>query len=250
MINQSTTDEQSADNQPSRLTVLVAALSDNQVSVVWNAARDLARMGPRASQAIHALQDKLGDKDATSVLWCRYALTCITGNLDEHLEPIINAIDDKGRVFPGMASAAIAAIGPPAAKAIPHLIIELADANPDNRWSAAGALARMGEAAACAESSLCRSMLDADEKTRWYSAWALGEIGFLSDSSLDVLEHALDDIDDNVRGYAARAIGNQGALAHRCLPALHSLAEDENQELAQTVQTAIDQISSGTRISL
>src|SRR5436309_3373560 len=98
-----------------RLQVLIEALSDSHVSVVWNASRELARLGPRANAALPALAAGLKSYDPTSRLWARYAIARITGHLQKHLPELIDALSQKRSVFPGMASAAIAGFGPAAA---------------------------------------------------------------------------------------------------------------------------------------
>ena len=49
-----------------RVSVLIEALADEKVSVGWNAARDLAKLGPAASLALPALSQALKSSDATT----------------------------------------------------------------------------------------------------------------------------------------------------------------------------------------
>ncbi len=211
-----------------RIETLIAALSDTHVSVVWNAARELAKFGMQASAAVPALESLLSASDATSVLWVRYALTKITGDVQICLPYAIAALGDKQRVFPGMASAALAGLGAAAAPAVPALILELSDQHADNRWAAAGALANIGPAAAEAVPVLTESLIDPDEKVRWYAAWALGEIGPASAPAVSALIDALHDGDDDVRGYAVRALGRIGAAARTAIPELQELQHSAN----------------------
>lgn len=227
--------------QQDRVTLLANALVDTHVSVVWNAARDLARLGSLATAALPALETTLKSHDPTSRLWARFAIVKITGDLEPHLDVFLKALGDKKVVFPGMASAAIAGLGASASRAVPLLIEELKESNPEYRWSAAGALANIGPAAQAASGMLIQTLNDPDEKVRWYSAWALGMIGVRE--GIRPLIDALDDIDDDVRAYAIRSIGmlgGQEALA--ALPKLENLLEDDNPNIGALAQEAIGRI--------
>ena len=135
-----------------RVTLLTRALTDPHVSVVWNATRDLARIGPDAKSALPALTEILRGYDPTSRLWARYAIAKITGETTKHLPVFIEALADKKGIFPGMASAALAGFGKEARTAVPLLIAELTESNAEYRWSAAGALANIGPDAGTAVS--------------------------------------------------------------------------------------------------
>src|SRR5688572_19360580 len=93
-----------------RVTTLAAALSDEKVSVAWNAAKELGKLGPAAAAALPAVSEALRSSDATTVVWARYAAAKITGDVRKHLPAIIQALDDK-RVYAGMAATALAGFG-------------------------------------------------------------------------------------------------------------------------------------------
>ncbi len=222
------------------MEVLALALTDPQLSVRWNAARDLARLGKSALPATAPLRNAVRSSDATTQLWARYALVVICDELDEHLADIVAALDDKAKVWPGMAAAAIGAIGPAAHSAVPQLIRDLIDPNPDNRWSAAGALARIGPDSADAVGPLAGRLKDEDEKVRWYAAWALCELGSVASEAVGPLIEALNDPDDDVRGYAARALGKLGAYAASAESALDKLTGDENPAVSSAATEALE----------
>ena len=227
-----------------RVRVLINALEDPHVSVVWNATRDLARIGPVAAEALPALELVLKSHDPTSRLWARFAIAKITGDEVSHLSEFIKALNNKKGIFPGMASAALAGFGRNARSAIPLLISELQEDNVEYRWSAAGALANIGPEAVEAVPMLMRTLDDDDEKVRWYSAWALGEIGPAAESAVSELIRLLDDIDDDVRGYAARSIAKIGGSDSKtALPRLEEMTHDENPNLRSAAQEAISRIS-------
>ena len=233
--------------QAKRIESLIRALKDLQVSVVWNATRELARFGAAATGALPALNDVLQSSDHASRLWARYAIARITGDLPAHLHVFIAALTDRTALFPGMAAAALAGFGPVAAPAVPHLIREMQDADAEYRWSAAGALAAIGPAAVEAVPSLSVALDDPDEKVRWYAAWALGEIGPAAADAVPALIAALNDIDDDVRGYAAHALGNIGGPAsHVALPALRALQSDDNPNLYIAATEALARLEAGS----
>lgn len=213
----------------SRVQLLIRALEDPHVSVVWNATRDLAKIGRAAAAALPGLTVVLAGHDPTSRLWARFAIAKITGDEEAHMPEFIKALGNKKTLFPGMASAALAGFGRTASEAVPLLIAELDEANAEYRWSAAGALANIGEEAAEAVPALANTLNDPDEKVRWYAAWALGQIGSAAERAIPSLLPLLDDIDDDVRGYAARSIANIGGKqAAIALPLLEALTLDEN----------------------
>ena len=223
-----------------RVATLAAALSDEKVSVRWNAAKELGKLGPRARAALPALAEAIKSTDATTVVWGRYAIAKITGDYRKHLPVLLAALDDK-RVFAGMAGTALAGFGSEAASAVPRLREMLGPENhSDNRWAAAFALASIGPEAAPAAPELASALADSDEKLRWYAAFALGEIGAESPIVVQALIGALEDFDDDVRGYAARALGKIGY--QEALPALEALLQDENESVRREAESAIEAI--------
>ncbi len=213
----------------SRVRLLSLALTDDQVSVRWNAAKDLAKLGPAASGALPALEAALSSEDSTTALWARHAIAKITGEVERHLPLLIAGLYNP-RIFPGMA------------RAVPALTEKLSDAHPDNRWSAACALASIGPSAAAAVPALSQCLRDQDEKVRWYAAWALGEVGPDSQPAVPALIERLNDFDDDVRGYSARALGKIGKGATGALPALRALLQDDNAGVREEAAAAIELI--------
>ena len=241
----------------SRLPTLIAALKDQHVSVVWNAARELAKLDSQAASALPALAEALQSRDATSALWARFAIAVITGEPEKHLPVLIEALSDK-RIFPGMAPAALAGLGRTAAPAIPALLPKLRDEKPDNRWSAAWALTNIAKDAresgvpipALREAvpALAAALTDdPDEKVRWYAACALSEIGPDALPVLPALIAALNDPDEDARGYAVRAVGRIGPPAFAALLPLVRLRDDptENENIRAEAETALREIQSG-----
>lgn len=225
----------------SRVALLTLALTDSQVSVRWNAAKDLGKMGSAAAAALPALDDALSSEDSTTALWARHAIARITGEAARHMGLLTAGLYNP-RIFPGMAAAALTGFGEAALPAVPALIGKLTDPHPDNRWSAAFALASIGPAAAHAVEALTSSLSDSDEKVRWYAAWALGEIGLSAAPAVSQLVVCLDDFDEDVRGYSARALGRIGPGAKAALEALKGLLQDDNAAVREEAAAAISLI--------
>lgn len=225
-----------------RLQTLINALADQHISVGWNACRDLAKLGDKASLALPLLSEKLSNPDANTVLWARFAIAKITGDVSAQMPYFISAISDKKRLYPGMASAALAGLGQLAITALPALIEELADPNPENRWSAAHAIAGLGGHAQIAASSLANLLHDPDEKVRWYAAHALSEIVPENDEIVPELILGLQDIDDDVRGYCAVTLGRMGSIAALSVPILESMLTDANPNIVLQAQASLTHI--------
>jgi len=226
-----------------RIETLILALGDDHVSVRWNAARELARVGSGAVVALPVLNALLEDRDATSALWARYAIARISGDTQKHLSILIAALGDR-RIWPGMAAFAIAGFGAEGRDAVAALTAELTAEHPDNRWSAAGALANIGPDARTAVPALIGALADADEKVRWYAAWALGSIGPDAALAVRALVDALDDVDEDVRGYAALALGRIGAPARIAIPRLQALLDVDHTSVSNAMAEALQQLNS------
>ena len=90
------------------------------------------------------------------------------------VDQITGALADKDYVVRGEAAIALAAIGPPAASAVPQLQKIVADQmeDPGARYSAAYALGRIGEAAAPALDMLRGLSESDDELMATVAVWA------------------------------------------------------------------------------
>lgn len=242
-----------AEQDEKRVAVLIKALDDDKVSVRWNVIRELGRMGEAGRDAMPALTALLEDRDGTTALWARVALARITSDVDSHLPHLLEALQTKRRVFPGMAAAALGELGAASAPALSALAAELKAPHADDRWSAAGALAAIGNGARQAVPALAEALEhDADEKVRWYAAYALSEIGSGSAPAALALLRAMDDGDEDVRGYAARALGRiglrqleeQGQRA-AILARLRELLEIEEGTVRSEMEQALSLLEAG-----
>jgi HEAT repeat protein len=238
-------EERNPEADTKRVEALVRALQETHVSVVWNAERDLARLGYHARAAIPALNTLLSGNDPTSRLWARVALACITGDMDGYRSGILHDItSENSAVYPGMGTAAAVFLGKKLPEAIPFLLSELKADNADRRWCAANALGRMGNLASDALPILASLLKDIDEKVRWYAAWAIGEIGACNTDAeqeiVDSLAAALNDFDDDVRGYAAIALGRFGGQrAANFVSKINEMRQDPNPAIRDAADLAL-----------
>ncbi len=229
-------------DEKNRIQTLINALSDQHVSVGWNACRDLANIGPDAVDALTILTQMLESKDAHTALWARVAVSHITEEFDKYIQYFITALDDKKRLFPGMASAALACFGEMSHTALPELIKELSDPHPDNRWSAAHAIAGTRGYGLTAVPALGKLLYDPDEKVRWYAAHALSEVYPETADIVPELIHGLDDIDDDVRAYCVITLGRMESIAMDSVPKLQSMLDDSNPKITEQVQLSLSSI--------
>lgn len=228
--------------QPQRVRALIEALSDPHISVGWNAARDLAKLGEAAKEALPALNAALQSRDPTTALWARYAIAIITRDISSHLPIYIAALADKKRYWAGMAGTALSGFGTEAVAAVAALIEDLRSPRTDDRWAAAWALGSIGSAAKAAVPALTLALEDADEKVRWYAAWALGCLGAEAQSAVPALIRTLDDLDDDVRGYAALALGSIGVPDPDALSKLNQLLDEENPNVHAAALDALNRL--------
>ena len=227
-----------------RLRSLISSLADEQPSLVWNVARELATYGTAASEALPSLERLLSHSDPNTSLWGRFAIAKITNDLPLHMPFFMAALKDRQSTYPGMAETAIAGFGPEAVVALDVLIERLDDPDPDRRWATAWAIGAMGDVAAKAVPELARMVVgDSDEKARWYAAFALSEMsGPVACPALNALKEAFaHDFDDDVRAYAARALGKIGDAS--AIAVLEVALDSENLNLRQEIEVALSRLS-------
>ena len=136
------------------------------------------------------------------------------------------------RFFRGDAAAAIAAIGPDAAAAVPILVKMLADEGaPLERYPAAYALGRIGPAAKPAVEQLRALATSSDEVLVTVALWASLKINpedrSLLDQAVPALRKALRAEREIVRLEAAVALGEIGAAAAPTIPMLELVSEED-----------------------
>lgn len=153
---------------------LAEALSDEDNSVRYNAAKQLEKYGPDALDAVDELADVLSDPDKK----VRYR-----------------------------SAKALSKIGIGAAAAADRVVAALKNADPDTRYYLVKTLANVEDAAIVALPEL-KIILesDVDARMRYYAAKALGKIGKEASEATVVLEAAQNDSDSKVRKAAKEAL--------------------------------------------
>lgn len=138
------------------------------------------------------------------------------------------------------AATALGRIGPVAAAAIEPLIATFADPDLYLRGAAAVALSRIG---AGAVSALTDALADPNPEIRWSAAIALGRLGPHAASAVTALSRALNDPNEHVRYGAAAALGEIGPAAWAALPALTETLHDRDEDVRRGATGALQQIA-------
>ncbi len=180
---------------PAVAPTLIALLKDESASARQFAARALGSLAPESPDAVTALAEALADPDEGVVWEAAYALAAFRERAAPAAEPLARALltagDSLGRTYAGDA---LAAIGPPAAFAVPALVKALEDPDPAVRRAAARAIGNIGPPAAIsATDPLIAVFRRNDPHVRVAAATALGAIGPAASNALPALRAARQD---------------------------------------------------------
>jgi HEAT repeat protein len=206
----------------------ITMLSDPDPGVGTRGGAALIRLG---GDAVEPLSGQLADPGMR--LATLEILAAIGGDSVAALDQITDSLSADDPFVRGEAAIVLAAIGPPAAPAVPHLQEILANDSeaPGTRYSAAYALGRIGPAAAPALDTL-RSLADAnDELMATVAVWAAlkiepGNTHFF-ETAMPRLRKALRAESDLARLEAAVALGEIGPHAKTAVPILQVVEEDD-----------------------
>jgi HEAT repeat protein len=138
---------------------------------------------------------------------------------------------------------AIAAIGPDAVAAVPHLVKMLADEGaPAAKYPAAFALGRIGPAAKPAAEQLRALATSSDEVLATVALWASLKINpedrSLFDQAIPALRKAVRAEREIVRLEAAVALGEIGAAAASTIPILELVSEEDPSKAVRAAAAA------------
>lgn len=206
----------------------IRVLSDPDPSVGTRGGAALIRLG---SDAVEPLSSQLANPDLREA--ALEILASIGADAVQAVDQITAALSDDEAFVRGEAAIALAAIGPPAAAAVPALQKILADDTEDSgtRYSAAYALGRIGSAAAPAMNTLRTLSDSADELMATVAVWAAlkidpGNTEFF-ETAMPRLRKALRAESDLARLEAAVALGEIGPHAKAAIPILEVVEEDD-----------------------
>ena len=206
----------------------IRVLSDPDPAVGTRGGAALIRLG---SDAVESLGSQLANPDLREA--ALEILASIGADAAQAVDQITATLSDDDPFVRGEAAIALAAIGPPAAAAVPPLQKILANdaEDPGTRYSAAYALGRIGSAAAPAMDTL-RTLSDSkDELMATVAVWAAlkiepGNTEFF-ETAMPRLRKALQAESDLARLEAAVALGEIGPHAKTAIPILEVVEEDD-----------------------
>ncbi|MGD9645549.1 MAG: HEAT repeat domain-containing protein [Pirellulales bacterium] len=253
--------------------VLVEALDSEELAERYEALYALGRLGSAAKEAAPEIEKLLSSEDAFTQVVAAWALVRIHVRKPENLQKqipllvgalgsneatirreVVTALAEIGEpAVPELASAlgkaktsphvnailaAVAAIGPSAAPAVPEVQHKLADDDSEVRWHAARALASIGAGADNAVPSLVALLGDSEPRVRWHAAHALGKIPAARESAVEPLIKSISDEDPHVRRAAVVALRTLKPDPQKTLPLLVKLLDSsEPTVVAQVLDT-------------
>ncbi len=260
------------------VTLLVGGLKDPNKLVRAAAARGLFELHAPHETVVAAMGDLLADKDPT----VRSNVAEAFATLGEKAVPrLIKALESDDTQ--GLAVEVIRRLGPKAKDAVPALILELKDPDPEYRREVEFALAAIGPDAKEAVPALVEHMTSDDPRVRYTACYALGKIGpdakeaipklrdniksedkFLKVASVWALLHiqpednplkvlavplltkSLEESDrDLVKVESATALGAIGSPAKSAIPTLQKVADGtDSPEVRAAAQEALKKIQS------
>ncbi len=234
-------------------------------------------IGPAAAEAIPSLVKRLRDENFHTQYWACRALGAIgpasSAATDDLLERMSlgtvsvrrNAAIALGNIGPDIGPEAVAALleavdEDPMAPVREEAVIALGKLKPFADKSAAVLKKALADPDFPAPTHAARSLWlltgDADEAAKWltkamgdltyfqHAVEVLGEMGPDAAPAVDRLIEALGERDPDDRVSAALALGRIGAPATKAEPALRKLLEDEEPQVREAAQSALDALSS------
>jgi HEAT repeat protein len=196
-----------------------AALKDPDPRVRAEAARTLARLGPKARPALTALKEAFKDPDADVRAQAGYALAAMG---PENLPLLLDALasgDPRG-----MLRTALRQFGP---AVVPGLLKALAADEPRLRRAAAAALGEYPLSARTIVPALRRALSDPDVLVRVEAASALHTVNPFCTDAVPVLVKALKDTNADVRLRAVAALQDFDSDFEEAVAALRQALADE-----------------------
>ncbi len=150
-----------------------------------------------------------------------------------NLDVLGEAMADPASATRVDACAALAAIGPSAAAAVPTLEKLLADKEPSVREGAAQALGKIGPAASKASRTLSKLLADEDQLVAAATALALWRVTGEAKASLDMLAKGLKADDRLLKRTCMQYLGEMGQAALPLVPSLVEISQSEDADAAR-----------------
>jgi HEAT repeat protein len=262
------------------VSLLVSGLKDPSQHVRGAAARGLLDLHAPQEEVMSAMSDLLADKDPE----VRGNVADALASLGQAAVPrLIKALENDD--MQSLAVEVLRRLGPQAKDAVPALVLELKDPDPEYRREVEFALAAIGPAAKTAVPALVEHMTSDEPRVRYTACYALGKIGpdaadaipklrenvtsddkFLKVASVWALLHiqpadkalqtmavpllakSLEESDrELVKVESASALGKIGASAKSAIPALQKAAQEaESPKVRAAAQEALKKIQGGS----
>jgi HEAT repeat protein len=261
------------------VSLLVLGLKDPSEHVRRAAARGLFELHAPRETVVAAMGDLLADKDPVVRSNVADALASLGAAAVPRLTKALENNDMQS-----LAVEVLRRLGPQAMDAVPALVLELKDPDPDYRREVEFALAAIGPDAKAAVPALVEHMTSDEPKVRYTACYALGKIGpaaadavpklreninsddkFLKVASVWALLHiqpednplrvlavplltkALEESDrDLVKEESASALGMIGPAAKAAIPTLQKIVEQsDSPRVRAAAQQALKKIQSG-----
>ncbi|HZZ29086.1 MAG TPA: HEAT repeat domain-containing protein [Pirellulales bacterium] len=258
------------------VSMLVIGLKDDNQHVRGAAARGLLELHAPQDVVMSAMADLLADKDPG----VRANVVDAISSLGEAAVPrLIKALENDD--MQALAVEVLRRLGPKAKDAVPALILEMKDPDPEYRREVEFALAAIGPASKAAVPTLIEHLTSDEPRVRYTACYALGKIGpdaaaaipklrdnvtsddkFLKVASVWALLHiqptdkalqtmavpllakSLEESDrELVKEESASALGMIGAAAKSAIPALQKAAQEaESPKVRAAAQEALKKI--------
>lgn len=192
----------------------------------------VATLGKLGPEAVPALIDALGDKEALARRNAAKGLEQVGAGAKDAVPALLRALSDGDYDVRQNATAALAAIGP---ASVPALVGGLKDADPNVRKNAAAALGPIGAQAGDAVGALREALKDADYSVRKNALAALARI---RPDPQDVLP-LLRDENTFVRQQAAEILASLGPSN---APALSQVLGDQDETVRTAAKAALETV--------
>jgi len=217
-----------------RVSGLVEKLKTGDRNVRIEAAKELAKMGPAAKDAVPALVAALKEEDPERSLHIE-----VSNALEKigaaAVPALIEALKDREAYTRRRAAMILGEIGPPAKDAVPALVAALKD---ESLWVRAYAARALGGGFFTV---LPWDVLGS-QLVFITRAETRGGIGPEARAAIPALIEALEDHNEFVRWHAAQAIGGFGSDAKAAIPTLRRMLEGEKPPTSLHAASALAQL--------